>query len=223
MRHVGEALAQLVDQARLADAGLADDEHGLPLAVLRALPAIDSVASSCSRPTNGVRRARGDGEPAPHAARPVHDAVERDRLGDALELLRPPRSSTHEDARHEPLRGAADDHACRARPRACEPRGDVRRVADGEGLAAGAAAHRSDHDRPGVDADARRRSADAVLGLERVVQASERGDDLEPGAHGALGVVLVGLRIAEVHEQTVAEVLRDVPRVAFDRRGAASW
>ncbi len=49
-----------------------------------------------------------------------------------------------------------------------------------------------------------------MVSLERLVQRAERG------AHRARGVVLVGLRVAEVHEQPVAEVLRDVARVALD-------
>jgi hypothetical protein len=40
-----------------------------------------------------------------------------------------------------------------------------------------------------------------------------------PGAHGAFGVVLVGLRMAEVDQQPVAEVLRDVAGLALDRLG----
>ena len=42
----------------------------------------------------------------------------------------------------------------------------------------------------------------------------------EPGAHRTLGVVLVGTRPAEVDEEPVAQVLRDMALVALDHAGA---
>ena len=41
------------------------------------------------------------------------------------------------------------------------------------------------------------------------LQITYGSDQLQPCAHGPLGVVLVGLRVAEVDEDTVAHVLRD--------------
>ena len=43
--------------------------------------------------------------------------------------------------------------------------------------------------------------------------------DPQPGAHGANGVVLVCLRIAEVHQQAVAQIARDVSIETHDPRG----
>jgi hypothetical protein len=41
----------------------------------------------------------------------------------------------------------------------------------------------------------------------------------EPGPHGALGIIFVRQRVAEVHEQTVAEILRDMPLKARNHLG----
>jgi hypothetical protein len=42
----------------------------------------------------------------------------------------------------------------------------------------------------------------------------------QPGPHRPLGVILMGVRVAEVDEQPVAEVLRDMPLIAGDHLGA---
>ena len=51
---------------------------------------------------------------------------------------------------------------------------------------------------------------DPLLALQARVQRRDRLDDPEAGAYRAARIVLAGDRIPEVHEQTVAEVLRDV-------------
>jgi hypothetical protein len=43
-----------------------------------------------------------------------------------------------------------------------------------------------------------------------MLQPSDRRDQLQPGAHRPLGVVLMGLRVAEVCQHAVAQVLGDV-------------
>ena len=211
----GQPLAERLQQARLAEARLARDQHRLPIALLRLLPAGDQQPQLLVAPDQRGEHARVHVEAAAHTGRLQH-GVGMDRRGDALER-RGAEIVQQEHARDEPLRGTADHHRV-GRGHGFEARGDVRRVAEGEHLALGAAAHRADHHRAGVDADARRQTH-PVLGLERIVQRAKRGEDLEPGTHGAFGVVLVGLRIAEVHEQPVAQILGDVPRVAVDRPG----
>ena len=42
-----------------------------------------------------------------------------------------------------------------------------------------------------------------------VFRCAYRSDQLQPCAHGSLCVVLMGLRVAEVDEHTIAHVLRD--------------
>jgi len=212
---LGEPLAERLDQPRLTETRLARDQHRLPSALLRLLPAFDQQPQLLVAADQRGERARVHVEATAHAGDLQH-SVGADRRGDALER-RGAEIVQQEHARDEPLRGAADRHRAR-RGHGFEARGDVRGVAEGEDLALRAAAQRADHHRAGVDADAGGQM-DPVLGLEHIVQGAERAQDLEPGAHRALGVVLVRLRIAEVHQQPVAQVLRDVPRVALDHRG----
>ena len=71
-----------------------------------------------------------------------------------------------------------------------------------------AAPHLAHDDEPGVDADAH---------LQRTEAGTREGlEYAEGGADGPLGVVLVGLRVAEVDQQPIAQVLRDVPAVGAD-------
>jgi len=120
-----------------------------------------------------------------------------DRLRDPLELARA------EVARDEP---AADEaQRCRARDHgvgrgaALDARRQVHGVTEHLLLALGAARHAGDED-AGMDADphgepdARRR--------EVGVHARDGVDDREPGLQRALGVVLVRVRIPEVHGGT---------------------
>ena len=72
----------------------------------------------------------------------------------------------------------------------------------------------ADHDEPSRDAD---------TALERTgcLQCANRCDQLQSGPHRPFGVVLVGLRIAEVHQHAVAHVLRDEPAEAPHSLGDA--
>ena len=68
----------------------------------------------------------------------------------------------------------------------------------------------ADHDEPGGDADPHlQRRAGAVFELRH------RLDHREPGMHGAFGVILVGLRIAEIGQHAVAHILGDETAVAL--------
>ena len=51
--------------------------------------------------------------------------------------------------------------------------------------------------------------------------AAHRRDQLQSRPHCPLGVVLVGLRIAEIHENAVAQIFRHEPAEAVDGRGDA--
>ena len=84
MRRLAEPQAKLLDEARLADAGLADNQRELALASHRPLPAPAQEVELLLAPDE---RSKGAGAEAPAAAR-AHDAKEVDRLGDALELMR---------------------------------------------------------------------------------------------------------------------------------------
>ena len=62
----------------------------------------------------------------------------------------------------------------------------------------------------------------AVLGLEPRIEGREALQHLAPGPNRPLCIVLVGLGVAEVGEQAVAQILDDVPIVALDRLRAPS-
>src|SRR5467141_1869289 len=66
-----------------------------------------------------------------------------------------------------------------------------------------------------MDAEARGDPHPVAL-LQVGVQGLHGPDNPEPGAHGALGVVFMGLGIAKVDEQAIAEILGNVPVHAFD-------
>jgi hypothetical protein len=107
---------------------------------------------------------------------------------------------------------AAHQHRVR-RGEPLQPRREVRRLTERERLAARACPDLPDHDRPGVDADAHR---EPPVGRESRIHRLERLHDREPRARGTLGVVVVRGWIAEVDEESVAEVLRDVSAVLLD-------
>ncbi len=85
VRRLAELQAKLLDEARLADAGLADNQRELALASRRPLPAPAQEVELLLAPDQRRQRA---GAEAPPAAR-AHDPVERDRRRRAFELVRP--------------------------------------------------------------------------------------------------------------------------------------
>ena len=118
-----------------------------------------SSASSSSRPTSGVR-ARAP--PRRAAAARAHDAVERDpgAEGSPLSSCSPLSSTTNSPAVWRWTRGCDEDRARVSG--ALDPRGDIRRVAEG-------LARRVNYDLPGIKADPRgklRRAFSAVPGVD---------------------------------------------------------
>jgi hypothetical protein len=211
---LGQSLAERLEKPRLPEARVAREEHRLALALPDLLPAFEQQPHLLVASHERSELARVHVEAAAHACRLEH-GVCADRIGDALqhrgsEILR------CEDPRDQPQRRSADQHRVRL-GRAFEPRRDVRGVAEGKGLALRSAAHLAHDDRAGVDADPRGQP-DAVLRLERLVQRAESRQDLASRPDGPLGVVLVRLRVPEVDEQAVAQVLGDVALVTLDDR-----
>ena len=114
VRRLGEFCAKFLDQARLADAGLADDLDELTLAFERARPA----ARQQRKLVLAADQRRQGARPAPPAAaaRP-HDAIERDRRRHALEVMRA-LVLDDEKPRRLPLHARGDEHRPRL-GRAC--------------------------------------------------------------------------------------------------------
>ena len=99
-----------------------------------------------------------------------------------------------------------------------QARREVRRLADDAALLRLPRPEKiADDDHPGGDPDPHlQRRAGGGFELRRGF------DDGEPGLHGSLGVMLVGLGIAEIGEHAVAHVFGDEAAVALDQRRAAA-
>jgi hypothetical protein len=72
----------------------------------------------------------------------------------------------------------------------------------------------ADHNEPG-------RNADTGLQRSARLEPGHSRDQLQPRAYRPLGVVLMGLRIAEIHQHPVAHVFRDEPAEAAHGLGDA--
>ena len=92
---------------------------------------------------------------------------------------------------------------------------EVRRLADNRLLLSSTRSDQiADHDQPGGNAD-------AGLQWSTGLQPTHRLDQLQPRPYRPLGIVLMGLRIAEVDQHAVAHVLRHEPAEALHGLGDA--
>lgn len=213
-----QPLAQHVDQARLAHARLALEQHHLSAPLLDLRPALDQqrelrfAADQRRQPGGG-----GELQAGLHAARLQH-AVRSHGFGDALEGLRA-EVLEHEEPLDEAPRRGADDDRTGAR-HVLQARGDVYRAAEDVVLRV---VPRRAHDQAGVNADAQRDAARAQPGevhSDPSIQARDLRLNGERGAHRAGRIILVRLRVAEIDQQPVAEVARDVAVEALHLGGA---
>jgi hypothetical protein len=78
-----------------------------------------------------------------------------------------------------------------------------------------ATAHFPDHDRTGVDAKAHR-ELHAIVGLQARIQSRHSVHNLQTGVDRPQCIVFMGLGIAKVDQQAIAEILGDMPFVALD-------
>jgi hypothetical protein len=82
-----------------------------------------------------------------------------------------------------------------------------------------ASAYLADDHQTGMDADAYRQSSVLVLrqlGIQRV----HRLEDAQSGPHGPLRIILMRPGIAKIDQQPIAEILRNIPVIALNHRGA---
>ena len=109
------------------------------------------------------------------------------------------------------------DHRAAGISERLQPRGEVRGLADHRLLLCGAGAQQVAHDGEAAgDADA---CGQPLAGWRNLADRLQRG---QGGAHGALGIGLVGLRPAEIDQDAVAHVLGDEALEAADRLGDAA-
>ena len=167
--------AQLSEDAALADARFARQQHHLAFAVLRQVPALDQEAEF-------VLAADKTGEPAaPHrfkaalgCRRPL-DRPGLDRVGETLQLV-PAERLQPEPIADEPARSRGDHHEA-GLGQSLQSRGQVRRLADHPALLRLALADQVAYDhQAGGDADANLELADGGH-----IEPSDRRNDVEAG------------------------------------------
>jgi hypothetical protein len=97
--------------------------------------------------------------------------------------------------------------------------GDVGGLAERQLLLPGATPHLAHHHQPGMAPQAHAQ-AHPPLPLQTGIELRHRLHDAQPGPHRPLRVILMRLRIAEVDQEPIAQILRDMPLVASDHFGA---
>src|SRR6185312_8756666 len=211
----GKLRRHRVGKPRLADTGLADQQHHLVLAGLRLLPAVEQQRDLDVAADQRARRARAQRLEAAVAAALADDAPGVRRRSEAFELMAAEARALEELA--DELPRALSDHDGARLSQRLQPGGEVGRLADHPLLALGALAEQvADDDEAGGDADAHLHGATAQR------EAPERVDHREAGAYGALGIVLLRPRIAEQGKHAVAHVFGDHSAMMLDDRGAAA-
>ncbi len=199
------------EQARLSDPRLASDQHRLAVSVRDLLPGLGDRPYLLLAADEG-RQPRQRGlrvEAARRVALPDH-TEELHRARDALQGARP--DILQREVAGDEAACLAADHEHVGLGLRLDARRDVRRLAEREHLAL-AVPHPdvSDHDEAGVDADPHGRP------FRRRPHPPDAVEDLEPRVHGPHGVVLVRDGKAEVGQDPVAEVLREVAGVPLHR------
>jgi hypothetical protein len=214
-----ERLPQRGGQARLADAGLAAQQHDLALAPAGPAPAAEQQLQLL--PTSDKRQVHRGGAQRLEAALDAalaQRAPRAHRPGQPLQF-RPTEVGPREQRPRQPACGRVRHHRARL-GEPLQPRRHVRRLAHHAALARlrARAQHLAHHHRPGGDPDARGQRPGP--GRLQPRHSLRRG---QAHAHGALGVVLARLRPAEVGEHAVAEQLGHVAALRPTRRSAARW
>ena len=196
---------EILHQTGLADTGLTGRKHELPQAFAHQRPAAQKPIHLGLAPDEGRRRARGEAASASAGQTGRQHTIELDGLIDALQPVGAA-ILDGEQTRYDPMHVRRDDHGVGVRG-ALHARGDVGRVAEHVCLLAAAF---GDDDRAAVYAHPDL-EPDLMLHGEARVERFHRLEDRQPGAHRALGRVLAGLRVAEINDQTVAEIFGDMP------------
>ena len=208
--------AHRVGQPRLADPCLAAQQQRLALAAKRQAPAFaddPQLVRATDEPRQPGAGARLE---PPLRAALAGSAPGLHRRRDALDLQRAAIDEVEQPA-DQPAGRLAHQHAARRRG-GVQPRRDIRCLSgDRVRRTPGARDQIADHDQPGMDAHAR---------IEHDARprrdTPHRRDQIQPGAHGALRVVLARLGIAEIGEHGVADIARDMAARALHDRCCAA-
>jgi hypothetical protein len=203
---------ELSTEPRLADAGLAREQHDLAGAGPGLSQAVAQHRTLC-RPPDEV------GEPATRRLKAafrhgdVFDHECLDRLGEALDRL-PAEVAQPEQVADQAAGGAGEDDLPGFR-KSLQARREVGGLARDRLLLRRALAdHIADDDKPGGDADA---DGEPLLAMGH--QSRHCRFYFQPGPHRPLGVVLMRPRITEIGQHPVTHVFRDEPVIARDDAG----
>ncbi len=207
---------QRFHQCRFADARFPTDEHHLPLPGFTLLPAPQEEAQLLAPPDQGFHVLRSRQRGLAQRLQGAHDAPNPHGCSNALERLGPERFQD-KGALHQLGRDSADHHSIGG-SQPFEPRRNVGRFPQGEVLVSPTTAHFTHNHWPGMQAQPHG-EGNAILSLQSAIQGARGLDNPQARMHGALGIIFMGARVAKVDEQTIAEILRDVPLKALDDLG----
>ena len=212
-RIVADLGPELLDQSRLADPRLAEQDHHLALALLAQLPALLQQAELVRAPHQAGQLGPACGLEAGLGAGLADDAPDLDRVVEALELLAAQRLQLEGIPQELPRR--RPDHDFEGIGDALQAVGKAGRRADNRFFVGrDLADDRADHHLAGGDADPR---PQVIAGLGG--DGPDGGKGIARRAHRSLRLVLVGARPAEVGKDPVAQELRHITLVAHHGGG----
>src|ERR1700722_5500006 len=212
MRPAANFLAKLPYQPRLADTRLALNQDDLPLTSLGAIPGFAEHAQfifAADERSQGLRRLQA----AAHPGGALH-AEDLDRMRETLKVVRPERFDGEEPG--DQTVGRARDREGAGRSSRLHAGGRVRCFANGCDLAPLTSTEMADHDLTRINAGAHRNLT--ALG-QATIDRLDRLDYLEAGTHRPFGVVAMRSGPAEVCDDPVALVLRDIAVEASNHAG----
>ena len=210
MLDFGDRVERGLNQPRLADAGLTDQEHRLPLAVRSLPPPLEHERKLLVAPDHRRRPPRLAGLEAA-AGRSLAENLEAAHgATEAFEPGRPELAQLEQLAQQPAC--VVRDHRGAGLGHLLQPRRQVGGFADHGLLLCRSLAHEiADHDQARRDADPRRQRLARRL--------AEQGDSMgnrEAGTDRALGLVFMRPRPAEIGEHAIAHELGDVALEARD-------
>ncbi len=214
MRLACQPLQERHGQARLADARLARKQNDLAHARLRYGPAPIKEFALFFTPDQGRQPARVQRLEAALLRTLPQRRVGARRSGDPLEVLRAEIDQLEKVAQQLARALGNDDAVGFGDP--LQPRGEVRRVAHDPAFPRFSRTKEiADHHDPRRDPHPHMQRAACCLKFRHGL------DDRMPGPDGALGVMLMRLRIAEIGQHAVAHVFSDEAALARNQSRAA--
>ena len=215
------ARLQLLHQARFANTRLTAEHHHLALTVLSLRPALEQERDF-GLPAHQRR------EPTPH--RRVEPALRAALSQDTVQPhwcnRAPERLDTR--GRHRPQTPAPGDIGSGAQHHriGCgeplQPGRNVGHFTQGQLFLTVAATHGPYDHQSGVDAQAHSEPNTPLL-HQAQPQCVHRLDHSQPCPYRAQGVIFMGLGVAKVDQEAIAQILRNVPLKAPDHLGAGGW